>query len=259
MLRHVTSFESARLFVMEALKVCKLLLLVLQLVNCLVAFAVVYVGVALIRNLAEYEVFTGTRNVAGPAAAAIIAGVVLLVVGVTGCVGAVKENTTALAVFCILQLVVVVIEVTGGAIAVAYNKQAKHHITIQFERYMNSSDRSHVDKAQKDLHCCGTTGPGSWTERNLTIPTSCCAWSNSSACFNNSTSNKITTTVSPATKYYSDGCVDSLFNLLKHNLVPIAGVTISFAFVQLCSGWIGVLMYRKRSREMRFQEMQETV
>lgn len=243
----------------------KLLLLVFQLVNCLVAFAVVYVGVLLIQNLTDYEVFTGTRNVAGPAAATIIAGVILLVVGVTGCVGAVKESTTALAVFCVLQLIVLVVEITGGAIAIAYNKQAKHRIAVQFECYMKRSDISLVDKAQKDLKCCGTTGSDSWQKLNGTHkapPLSCCA---SPVHMRNSTSNSTSnSTVYPPTtsvpcSYYSDGCVQALFNLLKHNLVPIAGVTISFAFVQLFGGWIGVLMYRKKSREIRFQEMKETV
>ncbi|XP_062500602.1 23 kDa integral membrane protein-like [Corticium candelabrum] len=233
---------------MEALKLYKLLLLVFQIVNCLVAVVVVYVGAALLQHDDTYAVFLGSRNVAGPAAATIVAGVVLFSVGATGCIGAIKENTLALAIFGILQLCALLLELTGGAIAISYKQEAKQTVRSQFNSHMKDYDnakvKKQIDDVQKDLHCCGAEGPESWHKINMSVPLSCCEHANSTTCL---------------TKNYCDGCVNSLFSLLKKNLLPIAGVTITFAFVQLFSVSVGVLMYRKKRREVRYQEMAEMV
>lgn len=241
---------------MEALKVYKLLLLLFQFINCLVALGLVYVGASLIQHLNDDEVFTGTRDVAGPAAATIIAGLILFAVGVIGTIGAVKESPVALAVFCVLQLVALVMELTGGAIAVTYRERARDHIHNEFQSNMikwsgDEKVQSQINNTQTDFQCCGTTGPDSWTCLNLSIPDSCCAHPNYTAIS--------TAARCPVDKSYTEGCVSSLFSLLNKNLIPIAAVTITFALVQLFSVVFGVLMYRKKRREIRYQEMAQMV
>ncbi|KAK2569384.1 CD151 antigen [Acropora cervicornis] len=121
----------------------------------------------------------------------IAAGVVVIIVAVVGCVGAVKENRFFLISFLVMVTLIFALELTIGVLAWVYSSKIKEEIQTTIkdkidQQYGENSDvTKSIDKLQKENKCCGDTGGRSWNNtawqrvqrsqgKNNIVPDSCC-------------------------------------------------------------------------------------
>ncbi|XP_065826873.1 tetraspanin-3-like [Oscarella lobularis] len=236
----------------ESFRICKLLLLFFNIGNVLVAVTLVFVGAALIQHVNKYDVFIGSRSVYGPASAVIVAGLLLFAVGIIGCWGAIAEKPRVLMVFIILQIVTLLIEIVGGGVAISSEGSVRAHVTTSFWNSMKQSltdaDRNKaIHKVQQDLMCCGSNGTDSWHWLLGKIPPSCCH--NQSYCMQN------ISIPLDSDAYFDKNCPDSLYDTLKKYSIPVSAVCIAFALFQIFDLVFAVVVYRKKTKDIRYEQL----
>lgn len=116
----------------------------------------------------------------------IAAGVVVIIVAIVGCLGAIKENRFFLISFLVMVILVFILELTIGILAFVYSNKIKDEIRITIKDKMNQYGvnddvTKSIDKVQEENKCCGSTGGSSWNdtawrqgESDRLVPDSCC-------------------------------------------------------------------------------------
>lgn len=106
-----------------------------------------------------------------PAFILICVGTMTYIIGFTGCVGALRENTFLLACYAIFLGMLLLGEMTTGILGFVFKDWIKQQATIGFQafitHYREDPDQQNlVDWIQEDwLQCCGIEGPKDW-DRN---------------------------------------------------------------------------------------------
>lgn len=116
---------------------------------------------------------------------------VVMLVGIFGCWAAITERRKCLLFFCVCLAVVLVLEVTCGAIAYYYDTSIEKHLasyvkeTMQNKYFDDEKANSAINKMQEQFRCCGAIKYRDWTPtfeqkrkldqnfQNL-VPDSCC-------------------------------------------------------------------------------------
>merc|ERR1712048_1154905 len=107
----------------------------------------------------------------------IWAGAITFVIGFTGCVGALRENTTLLAAYAIFLAMLLLLEMTAGILGFIFKDwikdQAKRGFQAFIVHYRDDADQQNlIDWIQEGwLQCCGIHGPPDWDEN---IYFNCC-------------------------------------------------------------------------------------
>ncbi|CAG9772965.1 unnamed protein product [Ceutorhynchus assimilis] len=124
----------------------------------------------------EKDIFNNLGKVANialdPAFILICIGSVTFVIGFTGCVGALRENTCLLATYAIFLSVLLLFEMTAGILGFIFKDWIKSQATIGFQtfiiHYREDPDQQNlIDWIQEDwLQCCGIEGPKDWDRNN---------------------------------------------------------------------------------------------
>ncbi|XP_050303119.1 tetraspanin-5 isoform X1 [Anthonomus grandis grandis] len=124
----------------------------------------------------EKDIFNNLGKVANialdPAFILICIGTVTFVIGFTGCVGALRENTCLLATYAIFLSVLLLFEMTAGILGFIFKDWIKSQATIGFQtfiiHYREDPDQQNlIDWIQEDwLQCCGIEGPKDWDRNN---------------------------------------------------------------------------------------------
>uniref|UniRef100_A0A8D9ERB2 Tetraspanin-5 n=1 Tax=Cacopsylla melanoneura TaxID=428564 RepID=A0A8D9ERB2_9HEMI len=113
-----------------------------------------------------------TNIVLDPAFIFIIIGCITFIVGFTGCVGALRENTCLLGTYATLLAVILLLEMTVGILAFVFKDWIKLQAAGGFQtfitHYREDPDQQNlVDWIQEDwLQCCGIEGPKDWDKNN---------------------------------------------------------------------------------------------
>jgi len=103
-----------------------------------------------------------------PAFIFIWAGAITFLIGFTGCVGALRENTALLAAYSIFLALLLVLELTAGILGFIFKDWIKEQAKSGFEafivHYRDDTDQQNlIDWIQGDwLECCGINGPEDW-------------------------------------------------------------------------------------------------
>ncbi|KRX17569.1 Tetraspanin-5 [Trichinella nelsoni] len=103
-----------------------------------------------------------------PAWLLIIVGGVTFVIGFTGCIGALRENTCLLACYAVLVGNLLLIELAIGILGFVFKDWVKEQLETQLDDmiiyYRDDPDlQSVIDWIQMDwLRCCGIHGPNDW-------------------------------------------------------------------------------------------------
>ena len=103
-----------------------------------------------------------------PAFIFIWAGAITFVIGFTGCVGALRENTALLAAYAIFLAVLLLLEMTAGILGFIFKDWIKDQATNGFQafivHYRDDPDQQNlIDWIQEGwLQCCGIEGPADW-------------------------------------------------------------------------------------------------
>uniref|UniRef100_A0A1B6ECZ7 Tetraspanin n=1 Tax=Clastoptera arizonana TaxID=38151 RepID=A0A1B6ECZ7_9HEMI len=153
-----------------------------------------------------------------------IAGALVFLVAFLGCCGAIQESSCMMILYAIILLALIFLE--AAVIGLTYWKKNELENTLSnkmadaFANYNSSPPnyKSSIDEMQKDLKCCGTTGPSYW--HSGVVPDSCLDSSSQSA-----------------SKYYQTGCIDAFKNFIQQNIKTIINVALGIGIAEI----IGVI------------------
>ncbi|XP_075221815.1 tetraspanin 26A isoform X5 [Lycorma delicatula] len=107
-----------------------------------------------------------------PAFVLICAGTLTFIIGFTGCVGALRENTCLLAAYAMILTIILLLEMTAGIMGFIFKDWIKLQATGGFQafiiHYREDPDQQNlIDWIQEDwLQCCGIEGPKDWDKNN---------------------------------------------------------------------------------------------
>merc|ERR1711994_740149 len=103
-----------------------------------------------------------------PAFIFIWAGAITFLIGFTGCVGALRENTALLAAYAIFLAILLLLEMTAGILGFIFKDWIKEQATSGFQafivHYRDDPDQQNlIDWIQEGwLQCCGIESPNDW-------------------------------------------------------------------------------------------------
>jgi len=190
-----------------------------------------------------------------PAFIFIWAGAITFVIGFTGCVGALRENTALLCSYAIFLAILLLLEMTAGILGFIFKDWIKEQATSGFQafivHYRDDPDQQNlIDWIQEGwLQCCGIESPNDW-DKNVYfncssasvgsreacgVPFSCCKPAGE-LIKNVQCGYDVRSPDYPGdltTVIYDRGCLRSGEEWVERNLVPVAAVAVALAVMQI--------------------------
>ncbi|XP_078047013.1 tetraspanin 26A isoform X1 [Augochlora pura] len=191
-----------------------------------------------------------------PAFILILVGTVTFVIGFTGCVGALRENTCLLAAYAIFLALLLLMEMAAGVLGFIFKDWIKSQATGGFQafiiHYREDPDQQNlIDWIQEDwLQCCGIEGPKDWDRNNYFncsssdigsreacgVPFSCCKRKPNEIIKNKQCGydvRKPSYNFEVAKVIYEKGCIEAGEEWVERNLLAIATGAVGTAFAQI--------------------------
>lgn len=191
-----------------------------------------------------------------PAFILILVGTVTFIIGFTGCVGALRENTCLLAAYAIFLALLLLMEMTVGVLGFIFKDWIKSQATGGFQafiiHYREDPDQQNlIDWIQEDwLQCCGIEGPKDWDRNNYFncsssdigsreacgVPFSCCKRKPNEIIKNKQCGydvRKPSYNFEVAKVIYEKGCIQAGEEWIERNLLAIASGAVGTAFTQI--------------------------
>ncbi|XP_026278310.1 tetraspanin-5 isoform X2 [Frankliniella occidentalis] len=191
-----------------------------------------------------------------PAFVLILVGTLTFVIGFTGCVGALRENTCLLLGYAIILALLLLAEMTVGTLGFVFKDWIKAQATGGFQafivHYREDPDQQNlIDWIQEDwLQCCGIEGPKDWDRNNYFncssrevgsreacgVPFSCCRRRPNEIIKNKQCGYDVR---KPGYNYdvgkiiYEKGCIQAGEEWVERNLLILACAAVVVAFVQV--------------------------
>ncbi|XP_073991517.1 tetraspanin 26A isoform X2 [Rhodnius prolixus] len=204
-----------------------------------------------------------------PAFVLICVGTLTFIIGFTGCVGALRENTCLLAAYALFLGIILLLELTAGIMGFIFKDWIKMQATGGFQafiiHYREDPDQQNlIDWIQEDwLQCCGIEGPKDWDKNNYFncssqavgsreacgVPFSCCKRKPNEIIKNKQCGYDVRR--NPNEGYFADGwanlsptqseernifergCMRAGEEWVTANLIPVAGVAVALAITQI--------------------------
>jgi len=226
------------------MSIVKYLLFAFNLIFVIFGILLVYSGISTAVKLDHYSLII--KN--GPSTSAIVLvaiGFIIFLIAFLGCCGAIKENYCMLCSFGGVILVILIVELIGAGLVLAFRKELKKAVgdglNTVIEKYdYNNTDLDYtkiMDDLQHNLKCCGSHDKKDWLNPNKTaplppgkFPSSCCDEAEEDAGHHNV---KFCTDKSPKTKIYDKGCLDVLDDEIRHVFGLLGGIAIAIAVIQV--------------------------
>ncbi|CAG7838311.1 unnamed protein product [Allacma fusca] len=195
-----------------------------------------------------------TRVALDPAFLLVVVGTLTFIIGFTGCVGALRENTCLLAVYAIWLAAILLVEIAAGILGFIFKDWIKGEATSGFQSFIVSyredpDQQNLIDWIQERwLQCCGIEGPRDWDKNvyfncNSTareacgVPFSCCKQSVGLLYFRNTQCGyDVRKPEFPQDRglvIYEKGCLRSGEEWVEANLIPVAAVGVAVAILQV--------------------------
>ncbi|XP_022661779.1 tetraspanin-5-like isoform X1 [Varroa jacobsoni] len=192
-----------------------------------------------------------------PAFVLIVIGGITFIIGFTGCVGALRENTCLLAAYAIFLAILLLLEMTAGILGFIFKDWIKAQATNGFQAfivfYRDDPDRQNlIDWIQEQwLGCCGIEGPKDWdmniyfncssvevgSREACGVPFSCCKRQPNELIKNKQCGYDVRKPDYDkhirAKLIYERGCLHLLEEWVELNLVPLSGAMLIVAFIQI--------------------------
>lgn len=179
----------------------------------------------------------------------IAIGVILLVIALFGCVGALKESTAMINVYAILLLIVFVLQVSAAIAAFVMRGQVsnmvRQKIFDSMAEYQENPGtyRNSIDMLQNTLECCGVDSYTDWDQflpSNATMmeyPETCCA----------------EPPMGGECMPRAYGCYSRLSWLISQGSILIATGAVAVAFVQILGSVCAFMLARaiRRTKTLR--------
>lgn len=187
------------------------------------------------------------------------AGALVLLVGICGCVGVLKENRCCLLSFCFLLLLIFLLEAVSGVLAYVYSdqleKELKGSLNETFAKKFDSDLK--ITEAANQLHtqfgCCGANSYQDWTKSKwyekvnnaseiasrdgkiLKAPPCCCKTFTSTTCGTSDHPSNINT----------EGCLEYLTEEIRNQEIILGAVGLGVSTVQLFGMVLSCCLYVK--------------
>ncbi|CDW52232.1 tetraspanin 5 [Trichuris trichiura] len=187
-----------------------------------------------------------------PAWLLIIIGGVTFIIGFTGCIGALRENTCLLACYSAFVGILLLIELTAGILGFVFKDWLKGQLESRLDDmiiyYRDDPDlQSFIDWIQKDwLHCCGINGPGDW-DLNIYfnsssealgspeaggVPFSCCKSSKIEGLINYYCGHGVRKFAILSSNIFQEGCLGQAQSWLMKNVTVLCSLAMGVAVLQ---------------------------
>jgi len=226
----------------------KYLLFAFNLVFVIFGILLLYAGFSTLTKIGPYETLIedAPNNVA---ITLIVIGFVIFFIAFLGCCGAIKENYCMLITFSAIILGILVIEVIGAGLVLAFKSKLKtvakegiEKAIEKYEKHPNSTDsptNKILDDIQSHLKCCGAVNSSDWEANKHfahdEFPYSCCP-------------TKLNVTIcTHSTELYTKGCVEALDEEIRGSFGLLGGIAIAIAVIQL----LGIIFACSLSRTIR--------
>lgn len=213
--------------------------------------------------LAEKNTFGNISRLANlpvdPAFFFLVAGALIFIIGFAGCIGALRENTVWLLVYCVLIGIILCAEIVFFILVFVYKEWMKGEVRNELlnliRNYRDDIDlQGLIDWVQADwLSCCGVDGPTDWDQNiyfNCSspgveacgVPYSCCVKSNTGLvnyqCGYGARNIKLSDDSSSGqqsqvSQIYQVGCLSAGEQWINSNIIPVAGVSIGLAVLEI--------------------------
>lgn len=203
---------------------------------------------------AEKDMFTNLSKLSqiplDPALLLILSGSLIYIIGFTGCIGALRENTNLLLIYCVSVGIIFFCEMAIGIIIFVYKDWVKDQVKLQLKtmivQYRDDPDLQNlIDWVQEEwLKCCGVEGFSDWDQNiyfNCSspsreacgVPFSCCKPNLNEAIKNWQCGYDARKRRDASDLIYTVGCIDQGEVWVNHNLIPVAAVFVGMALVQI--------------------------
>ncbi|XP_054268744.1 tetraspanin-5-like isoform X4 [Macrosteles quadrilineatus] len=233
----------------------------------LVGLGILSIGVWAWSEKDTFNNLSRLANIAlDPAFVLIITGAVTFIIGFTGCVGALRENTCLLAAYAFFLAVILLLEITAVFMLFIFRDWIKLQATSGFQafiiHYREDPDQQNlIDWIQEDwLQCCGIEGPKDWDRNNYFncssrdvgsreacgVPFSCCKRKPNEVIKNKQCGYDVRkpgyfadgwTNLSPAQSgehnIFERGCWRAGEEWVEHNLIPLLVVMVTSVVLQI--------------------------
>lgn len=190
------------------------------------------------------------EHFSAPPSMLVSIGILILLVAMFGCIGAVKESTAWINMYGILLFFIFVLQIVAALFAYSLQGQIRDMLlkTMNESLYEYETDEyisDTVDLLQESLQCCGVHSPTDWdglltkgsaeTEQSVLVPKSCCDTFNEKG---------------DCERVYQEGCYPRLRFLVSQGTMLISTGATAVALVQIL-GVICAFMLAKSIRQAK--------
>lgn len=156
----------------------------------------------------------------------MVVGVIVMVMGFLGCVGAWQENYCMLITFCVVLTIIFIMQIVGGALGFAYRGHVQDEVDGILKRtvsnyYKEEGSKKFMDWAQKTFECCGNKDGA--TEYKPKVPASCGA--------------------------FKAGCQKAFGEFAQDKMLVIGAVAIAIACIQV----LGIIFSALLAKDVKAQ------
>jgi len=251
------------------MKCLKYLLFVVNFIVWVCGIVVFGVGIYSRVKAGEWSDLVKEAAVVDAANLLIASGAIVMVIGFVGCCGALKQNRPLLVIYIILLLLIFILEISCGIFAAVKKDDVIASLEKGFQESMeksygdlatpaNKGLTESVDWFQKNVECCGSTGPDSWngtawynkqtktngTNSQVLVPKTCCKGGKDCA------TNAVTYLELKAKDViYPNGCIKESKEYLNSHMKELVGVGVGVAFIQLIGVIFAILLCRSIGKE----------
>ncbi|XP_010901465.1 CD151 antigen [Esox lucius] len=234
----------------------KYLLLTFNLLFWVTGGAVLTVGMWTLVDRSDYVSLLGSSSYSASAYVLVAAGAVVILTGVVGCCGTLRESRSLLVVYSILLLCIFLLEIAAGVLASVYYHQLDEELQqnlkeTMVQKYQQPGEETitrAVDKLQQEFKCCGSNSSSDWSaspwilspDNDRQVPDSCCK-TPSEHCGRRD---------HPSNIYRVEGgCITKLEKFILSQLKILGAVGIAIAFLQLVGMMLVCCLYRNLKEE----------
>ncbi|XP_070496745.1 tetraspanin-5-like isoform X1 [Chironomus tepperi] len=192
-----------------------------------------------------------------PAFFGIIFGSIAFVIGFTGCVGSLRENTFLLSLYTWFLIILLIAEIFLGVLVFILKdkgwikSQATNGLKGFIMHYREDPDQQNlIDWLQSSWECCGIDGPSDWDQNlyfNCTssilgsreacgVPFSCCKTNTNDIITNKQCGYDVRKegfNLEVSKIVYEKGCIQTGEELMEENLIMISTIFILILFFQI--------------------------
>ncbi|XP_044762371.1 tetraspanin-5 isoform X5 [Coccinella septempunctata] len=206
----------------------------------------------------EKDTFNNLGKVANiyldPAFVLICIGALTFLIGFTGCVGALRENTCLLGMYALILSILLLFEMSAGILGFIFKDWIKSQASTGFQtfivHYRDDPDQQNlIDWIQEEwLHCCGVEGPKDWdynqyfncsssevgSREACGVPFSCCKRKPNEAIKNKQCGYDVRKPGFTGDRnIFERGCLRAGEEWIETNLVPVAAVNVAVMVLQI--------------------------